>query len=161
MSQNWFDMLLRMRLPPEGSSVQVRVHTLNMRRGILRDKGFDSTAQNQTSDTLLREQAWQAMMPLSKFGKALGELNLDIDLLGIPAGRINLQRLLCWPVLKAFYRSEMSLDEMNHVNFDWYAPMNAHRQSPDEVRAWCASLGLSIEHERIEDAGITVVARKA
>jgi arsenite methyltransferase len=333
VSQNWFETLLGVRLPPEGSSVQVRGRTLNMHRGILRDKGFNSTAQDQTSDTfgfkwakrdtfegatltfgknwllekygdvaadsslfgtserpilldagcgasasalalfepvldrmhylgvdvsdavdvaktrfderslpaaflqadlnqlplpensidlifsegvlhhtddtraalaalarylkpagrilfyvyrkkgplreftddyireklqaMTPEQAWQAMMPLSKFGKALGELNLDIDipenidLLGIPAGRINLQRLLYWHMLKAFYRPEMSLDEMNHVNFDWYAPRNAHRQSPDEVRAWCASLGLSIEHERIEDAGITVVARKA
>jgi SAM-dependent methyltransferase len=112
------------------------------------------------------EQSWDAMMPLSKLGKVLGDLNIDIDipekidLLGIPAGRINLQRFFYWHVLKAFYRPEMSLDEMKHLNFDWYAPKNAHRQSVEDVRAWCAALGLAIEHERVEDAGITMIARK-
>lgn len=112
------------------------------------------------------EQAWDAVMPLSKLGRALGELNIEIDvpetvgLLDIPAGRINLQRLFYWHVLKAFYRTEMSLDEMNHINFDWYAPKNAHRQSVEEVRAWCKALGLSIELERAEDAGITMIAQK-
>jgi arsenite methyltransferase len=113
------------------------------------------------------EQGWQAMLPLSRLGKVLGELNVEIDvperieLLDVPAGRINLQRFFYWHVLKAFYRPEMSLDEMNHLNFDWYAPKNAHRQSPDEVQAWCAALGLMIEHEKVEEAGITVIARKA
>jgi len=113
------------------------------------------------------EQGWEAMLPLSKLGKLLGELNIEIEvpekieLLDIPAGRINVQRFVYWHVLKAFYRPEMSLEEMNHLNFDWYAPKNAHRQSSDEVRAWCAQLGLSIEHERVEDAGITMIARKA
>ncbi len=113
------------------------------------------------------EQGWAAMMPLTKLGKVLGDLNVEIDipetidLLDVPAGRINLQRLFYWHVFKAFHRPEMSLDEMNHLNFDWYAPKNAHRQSPQQVREWCADLGLSIEHERIEDAGITMIARKA
>jgi SAM-dependent methyltransferase len=112
------------------------------------------------------EQGWEAMMALSKFGKTLGDLDIEIDvpenvaLLDIPAGKINLQRFFYWHLFKAFYRPEMTLDEMNHINFDWYAPKNAHRQSPDEVRAWCAECGLRIEHERVEEAGITVIARK-
>jgi len=83
-----------------------------------------------------------------------------IDLLEIPAGKINLQRFFYWHVFKAYSRPEMSIEEMNHVNFDWYAPRNAHRQSLDEVRAWCAAVGLVIERERAEEAGITIVARK-
>ena len=112
------------------------------------------------------DQGWQAMLPLTRLGKLLGELNIEIDiperidLLDIPAGRIDLQRFFYWHVLKAFYRPEMSLDEMNHINFDWYAPQNARRQSAEEVRAWCMTLRLVIEHERVEDAGITVIARK-
>ena len=31
---------------------------------------------------------------------------------------------------------------MNHINFDWYAPKNAFRQSPEEVRSWCKKLNL-------------------
>lgn len=112
------------------------------------------------------EEGWAAMLPLSKLGKVLGDLDVEIDvpepidLLEIPAGHINLQRLVYWHIFKAFYRPEMNLDEMNHINFDWYAPKNAHRHTPEEVRAWCAGLGLSIEHERIEEAGITIIARK-
>ena len=112
------------------------------------------------------EQGWQAMVPLTKLGKLLGELDIEIDipepiaLLDIPAGRIKLQRFVYWHVLKAFYRPEMTLDEMNHINFDWYAPRNAHRQSPEEVRAWCREAGLEVEREVVEDAGITIVARR-
>jgi SAM-dependent methyltransferase len=112
------------------------------------------------------EDGWAAMMPLTKLGKLLGELNIEIevpdaiDVLDIPAGRINLQRLFYWHVFKAYYRPEMTLDEMNHINFDWYAPRNAHRHTAKEVRGWCAELGLQIEHERVEEAGITVIARK-
>jgi arsenite methyltransferase len=49
---------------------------------------------------------------------------------------------------------------MNHLNFDWYAPKNAHRQSPEQVRRWCAELGLAVEHEHVEEAGITIIAKK-
>jgi arsenite methyltransferase len=113
------------------------------------------------------EEGWAAMEPLSELGRILGELNIEIDikrpidLLDIPAGKINLQRFFYWHVLKAFYRPEMTLDEMNHINFDWFAPKNARRHTVEEVRGWCETLGLSIEHECAEEAGISVIARKA
>lgn len=113
------------------------------------------------------QQGWDAMMSLTRLGKALGDLGVTvnvperIDLLDIPAGPIDVQRLFYWHVFKAFHRPEMTLDEMNHINFDWYAPKNAHRHTVEEVRGWCARLGLAIEHERAEDAGITMIARKA
>ena len=109
---------------------------------------------------------WEKMMPLSKLGKILGELNIEIDiedpieLLQIPAGKVNIQRLFYWHVFKAFYRPEYSLEEMNHINFDWYAPRNAFRQTPDEVQKWCAEAGLTILRQKVEDAGITIVARR-
>jgi ubiquinone/menaquinone biosynthesis C-methylase UbiE len=112
------------------------------------------------------EKGWAAMMPLTKLGKVLGDLNIQvdipesIDLLQIPGGRIDLQRLFYWHVFKAFYQPEMSLDEMNHLNFDWYAPKNAHRHTVEEIRGWCEDLSLAIEHELAEEAGITVIARK-
>lgn len=106
------------------------------------------------------------MMSLTKLGKALGELNVQVDvpedvtLLNIPAGRIDIQRLFYWHVFKAYYHSELNLEEMNHINFDWYAPANAYRQTPEEVREWCKKAGLDIEHEQVEQAGITIIARK-
>ena len=112
------------------------------------------------------EAAWKALEPLTRLGIALGELHATvdlpepIDLLGIPAGKIDVQRLFYWHVAKAFYRPDLSFDEMNHINYDWYHPTYAHRQSPDEVRSWCADLGLAVERERVEEAGITIVARR-
>lgn len=112
------------------------------------------------------QQAWEALEPLTELGIALGELGTEIelhrpiDLLGIPAGRIDVQRLFYWHVAKTFYRADLDFDEMNHINYDWYAPANAARQSPEQVRAWCAEDGLTIEREVIEEAGITVIARK-
>lgn len=112
------------------------------------------------------QEGWDAMMPISKLGKILGDLNIDIDipedidLLEIKAGKLNLQRFFYWHVLKSFYRPEYSMDEMNHINFDWFAPKNAFRQTPEEVRQWCLESGLDVVHERVEEAGITIVARK-
>lgn len=112
------------------------------------------------------EEAWARLVPLTKLGKALGDLHVelevpeDVELLEIPAGRIDVQRLFYWHVFKAYHRDDLSLDELNHINYDWYAPRNAHRQSPEQVRAWCEEAGLEIERENVQEAGITVVARK-
>lgn len=112
------------------------------------------------------EEAWRAMEPLTRLGIELGRLNATIeipeaiDLLGIPAGKSDLQRFFYWHVAKAFYRPDMTFEEMNHINFDWYAPRNAHRHTVEEVRAWCAAEQLEVLRERVEEAGITVVARR-
>ncbi len=115
---------------------------------------------------LAPDEAWKALLPLTRLGHALGELDVEVDvpeaveLLGIPAGTISVQRLFYWYFCKAFYHPDFTLDEMNHLNYDWYAPVNAHRQTPEQVRQWCADAGLLIERERVEESGITVVARK-
>lgn len=52
------------------------------------------------------DEAWTAIEPLTKLGIALGEMDVEIDVptnidvLNIPAGKINLQRLFYWHVLK-------------------------------------------------------------
>jgi arsenite methyltransferase len=113
------------------------------------------------------QEAWDQLMPLTKLGKAIGDLDLsinvpdDIPMLGISAGKVNLQRLLYWYILKAYYDRDYTLDEMNHINFDWYRPLNCHRQSPEQVKKWCSEAGLSIERLDVQDASITVVARKS
>ncbi len=115
---------------------------------------------------LTDEEAWKALEPLTKFGKMLGDLNFEIDIeepiyvLDIPAGKINLQRFFYWHLFKAYFRPDWNLDEMNHVNFDWYRPHNCHRQTPDEVRSWVESSFLNILKMDVQEAGITVVARR-
>lgn len=113
------------------------------------------------------EEAWQSLLPLTRLGKALGDLDIEvevpeaIDVLGIPKGRINLQRLFYWHVCKAFYRPDWSIEQMNSINYDWFAPANAHRHTPEEVREWCARASMTIEREVVEEAGITIIARKS
>lgn len=110
------------------------------------------------------EEAWKALEPLTKLGIALGELNITLDVpedipyLGIKKGKIDLQRFFYWNICKLYYRPEYSLDEMNHINFDWFRPMNCHRHTPEEIQKWCADAGLTIEHMNVQEAGITVVA---
>lgn len=112
------------------------------------------------------EEAWEALIPLTKLGKALGELNLTIDipedipLLGIPKGPMDLQRFFYWHICKAYHRPEFSLDEMNHMNFDWFRPLNCHRHTTEEVESFCQDAGLEIEHLNVQPSGITVVALK-
>lgn len=112
------------------------------------------------------EEAWKALAPLTQLGITLGEANLEIDIpepidvLDIPAGKINLQRLFYWHIFKAYYRPDWKFEEMQHVNFDWYAPKNAHRHTKQEVEKWCAEAGLVIERlDEEELAGYTVIAR--
>ena len=112
------------------------------------------------------QEAWDKLIPLTKLGKALGELNIeidveeDIDLLGIKKGKLDLQRFFYWNICKAFYKPEYNIDEMNHLNFDWFRPLNCQRQTPEQVNQWCVEAGLEIEHQNIQEAGITIIAKK-
>jgi SAM-dependent methyltransferase len=112
------------------------------------------------------QEAWEALKPLTKLGMALGELDVEIDVpedipfLRIKKGRQNLQRFFYWNICKLFFRSDYSLEEMNHINFDWYRPQNCHRHTREEVIDFCDEAKLQIEHMNIQNSGITVVARK-
>lgn len=112
------------------------------------------------------EQAWTALEPLTKLGMELGRLNVelnvpeDIPYLGIRAGKVDIQRFFYWNICKAFYREDFTLDEMNHINFDWYRPLNCHRHTEEEIRNWCTDAQLSIEHLDRSESGITVVGLK-
>lgn len=134
------------------------------KKSIIREFTDDSIRDQLASMT--DEQAWEALKPLTKLGKVLGELNIDINIpeevsvLGIPKGKMNLQRFFYWHICKAYYRDDYSLDEMNHVNFDWFRPLNCHRQTPDQVIQWCKEANLNIEHLDVQEAGISVVAVK-
>lgn len=126
-------------------------------------------------DDLVRERisslppadAWEALKPVTRLGQALAEtgasltISEDIPLLEIPQGTYDVQRLFYWHVGKLFWNPDMSFDENHHINFDWYHPVFAHRQTEDEVRSWCAELGLEIERFNAQESGFTVRARRA
>lgn len=112
------------------------------------------------------EEAWKLLYPLTKLGIQLGKLNAtieieeDIPYLEMKKGTYDLQRFFYWNICKAFYRPEFDFEEMNHMNYDWFRPLNCYRHTPDEVRSMCEKAGLAIEHINIQEAGITVVAKK-
>jgi SAM-dependent methyltransferase len=116
--------------------------------------------------SLADEHAWKALEPLTLLGRELGrlraEINVpeDIPFLGIKAGKLDIQRFFYWNICKAFYREDFSVAEMNHINFDWYRPLNCHRHTESEIRLWCGEAGLYIEHIDVSESGITVVALK-
>ena len=154
-------LLALSRLLKKGGRLMFYVYR---RKGPVRE--FTDDYVRNRLQSLTPQQAWEAVEPLTQLGITLGELNAEIDipqpidLLGIPAGRINVQRLFYWHVAKTFYRTDLSFDEMNHINYDWYAPANAARQTSEEVSQWCTEGGLVIEREVVEEAGITIIARK-
>ena len=108
--------------------------------------------------------AWDALRPLTELGRALAELHTsievpsDIPYLGIKAGRYDVQRLIYWHFLKAFWNPDLTFEENHHVNFDWHHPRYAHRHTEEEVRGWCEAAGLTIDRFDAQESGFTVRA---
>jgi SAM-dependent methyltransferase len=113
------------------------------------------------------EEAWRLMEPLTRLGQALAELKSqvevpeDVAVLGIKAGRHDVQRLVYYCLFKCYWNPRLSFDENVHVNFDWYYPRYAWRHTEEEVRGWLAEAGLRIVHERVEESGITIRGSRA
>lgn len=135
------------------------------KKGPIRE--FTDDYLRQKLKDMTENEAWDALMPLTKLGQILGDLNIEIEipeaiqLLDIPAGKINIQRLIYWHVFKAFHHPELTLDEMNHINYDWFVPSNASRHTKQEIETWCSESNLVIERLVEEPAGFTVVAQKS
>lgn len=112
------------------------------------------------------EDAWLHLRSLTKLGQALADLHTevevpeDIPFLEIKAGRYDIHRLIYWHFSKLFWNEAFTFEENNHVNFDWYHPRYAHRQTEKEVRRWCGEVGLSIFHFAVQESGFTVRAIK-
>ena len=116
---------------------------------------------------LAPDEAWEALRPLTRLGQALAELKVEIDvpedvsLLGIKAGRQDVQRLVYWNFAKLFWNPSWSFEENLHVNFDWYHPTYAHRHTAEEIRGWCADAGLEVLRLHDEEpAAWTIRARR-
>jgi len=116
---------------------------------------------------LTPDEAWRRMEPLTRLGRALAELRVEVDVpedvevLGIRAGRMDVQRLVYYAMFKCYWNERLTFEENVHVNFDWYYPRYAWRHTEDEVRAWIEEAGLRTVHESVEDSGITMRAGRA
>ena len=110
------------------------------------------------------EEAWAQLRSLTRLGESLANLHTevtiteDVPLLGIPAGRYDVQRLIYWFFTKCFWNPAFTFEENNHVNFDWYHPRYAHRHTAEEIRRWCDESRLSITRLDEQESGFTVRA---
>jgi arsenite methyltransferase len=112
------------------------------------------------------EIAWEMLKPITRLGESLTRAQVTIDVpedipyLGITAGQYDMQRFVYDHILKLFWNATFTFDENHHVNFDWFHPRYAHRQTEQELADWCRDLRLDIVHQVIEVSGISVRAVK-
>lgn len=112
------------------------------------------------------EEAWEIMRGFTRLGQSLASARATVDvpeavpLLGIAAGQHDIQRFVYWNFAKLYWNDEMTFEENVHVNFDWYRPMYAHRQTAEDVRSWCEEASLEVRRFNEQESGYTVVARK-
>jgi arsenite methyltransferase len=145
----------------EGGEIMVYVYR---KKAPLREFADDYIRQQVAQ--LNAEAAWEAMRSLTVLGQRLAELHATVDvpdvpLLGIAAGTYDVQRLLYWNFVKAFWNPTLDFEMNNLINFDWYHPTYAHRHTEEECRRWCHEASLSVTHFNTEDSGFTFRASKA
>ena len=107
------------------------------------------------------DEAMDLTNDFAQFGKALSALNVQVEtpgirVLGIPAGKYDVQRLFYNFFLKCYWNSELGPKENNMVNFDWYHPSECSRHTLEEVRSWYTDNNLEVIHECVDAYGITM-----
>lgn len=117
------------------------------RMGALREFADDHV--RSVFSQLSSEDCYAACEAITELGRELSRLNatvtLDkpIDVLGIPAGTHDVQRLFYYNVLKCFWNEDFDFESNNMVNFDWYHPRSAWRHDREEVEGWLRDLGVA------------------
>ncbi len=112
------------------------------------------------------EEAWNLMEPLTQLGKVFSDLKIeveipeDIEVLGIEAGKHNLQRIIYYTLFKCYWNDLMNFEDNVHVNYDWYYPKFAWRHNVEEVLCWLKQANLKEVHKHVDSAGITIRAKK-
>lgn len=103
----------------------------------------------------------------TKLGKALDELNVEIEIpedipyLEIKAGKYNLQRFIYYEIFQCFWNSNLSFEENNLVNFDWFHPIHASHHTTDEVIGWFKEAHLhNIQSFKVNINGVSAKGTK-
>lgn len=111
------------------------------------------------------DDAVKYMARLTEFGRVLSGLNVkvtvpDIELLEIPSGSYDIQRLFYHFFVKCFWNDELSLDDNIAINYDWYHPSLCTRHTMPEVLSWFDEAKLDIVHQYEDFYGITIRGKK-
>lgn len=97
---------------------------------------------------------------LSALGATI-TLTQPVDVLGIPSGTHDVQRLIYYNFVKCFWNDAFDFETNNMINFDWYHPHDAWQHTIEEVEGWLRSLG--VRGFKFHDAnpnGISVLLTK-
>ncbi len=154
-----FKALVRLLRP--GGEVMAYVYR---KKGPVRE--FTDDFIRERLSALPPEEAWAQLRPLTRLGESLASLHAevtvaeDIPLLGIRAGRYDIQRLVYWSFAKCFWNPAFTFEENNHVNFDWYHPRYAHRHTAEQLRQWCADETLTLMRLDEQESGFTLRAAR-
>jgi arsenite methyltransferase len=137
--------------------------TIYRKKGPIRE--FADDLVREAIQHLTPEQAWKEMEGITHLGKALSDLNAEIEIpeiktLGIDGGKHNVQRLIYYTMLKCYWRDSFTFQENVHVNYDWYYPKFAWRHTKEEVREWFKELNLEETFFREIPATLSFRAKK-
>lgn len=97
---------------------------------------------------LTPEECYKACEALTDLGRELSNLNVKITLdkpievLGVPSGTHDVQRLFYYNIAKCFWNDAFDYETNNMVNFDWYHPHTAWHHTEQEVKEWLNELGV-------------------
>lgn len=113
------------------------------------------------------EECYKACEGLTELGREISRLNATIklengvDVLGIPPGEHDVQRILYYNFVKCFWNDAFDFETNNMVNFDWYHPHNAWQHTEEEVKGWLDELGvIDCTFNPSNPNGISVLLRK-
>jgi SAM-dependent methyltransferase len=111
------------------------------------------------------KEATELMSQFAELGRVLSILELEVDipevsLLGIRAGRYDIQRFIYHHFLKCYWNAELSHRDNTMINFDWYHPSLCYRHTVEEVRGWFDDCNLEIVQECVDEYGITMRGKK-
>ena len=154
-----FDHLVRHLAP--GGQIAFYVYK---KKGPIREFCDDFLREHYTQAS--EEECYAFSRAMTALGKALSDLKAevvvpeDIPILGIKAGKHDIQRFVYWHIFKCYWNEKLDWETNVLTNFDWYHPRYAHRHTAEEVRAWCAEAQLEIVLFNVIESGITVRARK-
>ena len=140
------------RILAPGGALHAYVYARKALPRELLDEHFRGAAK-----TLSREELWALSEQLTRLGKALSELDAQIDVpdmpaLGIAGGRMDVQRFLYWNFVKCFWNEEHGFDGSRMVNFDWYSPERAFRYDRDEFVEMVEQAGFAPDFVHSEEA---------
>jgi SAM-dependent methyltransferase len=140
------------RILKKGKQISFNVYAKKALPRELLDTYFRTIVKN-----IKYEDLWEMAKQLTKLGKILSDLKIeievpDIPLLGIKGGKYDLQRFIYWNFIKCFWNEDLGYYNSVLVNFDWYSPSNAKTYSENEFLKMINDNNLEILYFHKEEA---------